>query len=172
MDDRTRRFGRLFDACYQPLLAYARRRVSSTDADDIVAEVLTTAWRRLDDIPPDAELPWLYGVARRLMANQRRGNARRLRLLDRLVGERPAPRDAPVPPFEVLEVLDRLRPDDREVLRLAAWEELNPAEMAVVLGCTANAAALRLSRARRRLRDGLTEMGPIRTPPRRKVTDV
>lgn len=117
------------------------------------------------------ELPWLYGVARRLMANQRRGNMRRLRLFDRLVGERPPPREAPTPSSEILEALERLRPADREVLRLAAWEELNAAEIAVVLGCTANAAALRLSRARRRLRDELTEMDAIRTSPRRKVTD-
>lgn len=171
MDEPGQRFRLLFDACYQPLLAYARRRASSADADDLVAEVLTTAWRRLDDIPPGAELPWLYGVARRLLANQRRGNVRRLHLFDRLTGERPPPRETSTPPLEILHVLERLRPADREVLRLAAWEELNPAEIAVVLGCTANAAALRLSRARRRLRDELTEMGAIRTTPRRKVTD-
>lgn len=83
-DERIERFRRLFGARYQPPSAYARRRTAAADADDLVADVLATAWRRLDDIPAGSELPWLYGVARRSLANQRRGAARRLRLLVRL----------------------------------------------------------------------------------------
>jgi RNA polymerase sigma-70 factor (ECF subfamily) len=41
-------------------------------ADDLTADVLVVAWRRRSDIPPGAELPWLYGVARRVLANYRR----------------------------------------------------------------------------------------------------
>lgn len=168
VDDRSERFRELFDACYLRLQAYARRRCEAADADDLVAEVLMVAWRRLDDIPRDAELPWLCGVARRVLANQRRSEHRRLRLVDRvgrepaLVGSTSATEIDESAPGAV-SALARLRPADQEVLLLAGWEELAPREIAVVLGCSANAAALRLSRARRRFRAALTEMTPSRT---------
>lgn len=168
MSDRELRFRRLFDACYQPLHAFARRRLPPADADDLVADVLLTAWRRLDDVPSDA-LPWLYGVARRSMANQRRSAGRRHRLLLRIAADRPA--DATPPDLtHILEVLGRLRPDDQEILRLAAWEDLSAAEIAVALECTPNAAALRLSRARKRLRDEATQTA-LPTTHHGRVTD-
>lgn len=172
MDARTERFGRLFDACYQAVQAYARRRSSAADADDVVAETFVTAWRRLDDIPVGAELPWLYGVARRVLANQRRGADRRVRLQARLRAN-PEPRGTTTLSNDtaVLTALVQLRPGDQEVLRLAAWEQLTTADIAVALDCTPNAAALRLSRARRRLRNALTEIESGRTPTARKVTD-
>ena len=171
MEDRTARFRRLFDATYQPLHAYVRRRADAADADDLVADVLTVAWRRLDAIPAGAELPWLYGVARRTLANHRRGQARRRRLTTRLAtladGSGPDDKDDEA----VLAALGRLSAADRELLRLAAWEDLDAADIAVALGCSVNAAALRLSRARRKLRTRLTELDPTRTQPARKVTD-
>lgn len=167
MDERTERYRGLFDACYEPLLAYARRRCSAADADDLVAEVLTTAWRRLEDIPTGYELPWLYGVARLTLANQRRGLVRRLRLLDRVRSEQ-IPEPAGESNDHVVQALERLSSSDREILRLAAWEDLRPAEIAVVLGCSANAAALRLSRARGRFRDVMTEIAGSRTGAPRK----
>lgn len=164
------RFRAVFDAGYGPVWAYARRRVPAADADDVVAEVMTVAWRRLDDVPVgDRALPWLYGVARRTIANRHRAQRRREALMARLQLQRPTEADTDRP--EVLAALEGLRPSDREVLRLAAWEQLGPAEIAVVLGCSANAAALRLSRARRRLRTQLTGSTPSRTQDERKVTD-
>ena len=172
MDERGDRFSRLFDASYQPLLAYARRRTDAADADDVVAEVLTVAWRRLDDIPDGMELPWLYAVARRTMANHHRSTHRRLRLLARLSREpKPGPSGEEAP-AAVGVALQRLPADDAEILRLSAWEGLTTSELSYVLGCSENAAALRLSRARRRLRDQLTETGPCRTQAGWKVTDV
>ena len=172
MDERTARFGRLFDDCYQPLLAYARRRSVESDADDVVAEVLTVAWRRLDDIPDGMELPWLYGVARRTLANHHRGAGRRLRLLDRL-GREPAPgANAEDDGDLVRAALQRLRPGDAEILRLTAWEGLTTSELSYLLECSENAVALRLSRARRRLRDQLTGTGHGRTRADWKGSDV
>ena len=172
MEDRTARFRRIFDASYPSLHAYVRRRADAADADDLVAEVLTIAWRRLEAIPPEAELPWLYGVARRTLANHRRGQVRRRRLADRLAtlaGGGRAQQDGD--DGALLEALARLSVADRELLRLAAWEDLDVTEIAIALGCSANAAALRLSRARRRLRTRLTELEPTRTHRARKVTD-
>lgn len=160
-------FGRLFDACYQPLVACARRRTSLAAADDVVAETLAIAWRRLDDVPADAELPWLYGNARRVVANQRRSDDRRLRLIERVANEwRMSGRSvlAADRASSVAVALSRLRLEDQEVLRLAAWEQLTSAEIAVALGCTPNAAALRLSRARAAVRRRLTEIESCRTP--------
>jgi RNA polymerase sigma-70 factor (ECF subfamily) len=119
---------------------------------------MTVAWRRLDAIPPDAELPWLYGTARRVLANHRRAGGRLARLLDRLaLGERAGdagPLLAGVDP-DLSAALSGLPPDDAEIMRLWAWEELAPREIAVVLGITPNAASIRLHRAKSRLRDRL-----------------
>ena len=136
-------------------------------ADDVVAETLAIAWRRLDDIPTEHQLPWLYGVARRVLANQRRAKERRHGLVLRLAAQ-PAPVLHHDEDTEVLEALSTLRPGDQEILRLATWEQLTTPEIAAALGCTPNAAALRLSRARRRLRTALTERSTSRTQGERR----
>lgn len=155
------RFRRLFETAYRPLLAYALRRTQRPeDAEEIVADALLVAWRRRDDMPAGVDaVPWLYGVARRLIANQRRGQGRRRRLERSL---EPLTR-ATLDPGERAEAADltrvviaasrRLREDDQEILRLAAWEGLSHEQIAVSLGCSENAAALRLRRARQRLRE-------------------
>ena len=169
MGEREDRFARLFASAYEPLWAYARRRVPADDVDDVVAETLTVAWRRLDEMP-ELELPWLYGVAYKAIGNLLRSRRRGLRLV-----RRRAPEPAPMtnaPSSQVLDALATLRPSDQEILRLTAWEDLAPAEIALVLGCSVNAAALRLSRARKNLRDALTGSGPSRTQAGRKEIDV
>ena len=169
MGEREDRFARLFASAYGPLWAYARRRVASDDVDDVVAETLTVAWRRIDEVP-EVPLPWLYGVAYKAIGNQLRSRRRGLRLLRRLAAE-PVP-TAGEHSSQVLDALARLRPADQEVLRLAAWEGLGASEIATVLGCSVNAAALRLSRARKNLREALTGSGPSRTQAGRKEIDV
>lgn len=160
-------FRRLFDDAYQPLLGYALRRAeNATDAEEVVAETLLVAWRRRAELPAGAEtVPWLYGVARRVLANQRRGRERRRRLATLL---RPLARSSVAPDDRVehaedvravLAALRRLPTADQEVLRLAAWEGLSHHEIATNLGCSENAAALRLHRARQRLRKELMKEG-------------
>lgn len=174
MDDRAERFRGIFETHYEAVVAYARRRAAAADVDDVVAETFTTAWRRLEEIPTDVQLPWLYGVARRVLANQRRGADRRRRLLAKLAVQPADSADHELPASDdtVRMAVDRLRPHDQEVLRLAAWEGLGAGDIAIVLDCSPNAAALRLSRARRRLRAELTEARLRRTSTQRKVTDV
>lgn len=146
-------------------MAYARRRTDHATADDVVAETFLVAWRRLDDLPADRPLPWLYGVARKILANQRRARERRARLatriwsIDRGIDRRIGDDDAAH--HSLLVALGNLPPGDQEVLRLAAWEQLTTAEIAMVLDCSPNAAALRLSRARRRLRSALDRFAPL-----------
>jgi RNA polymerase sigma-70 factor, ECF subfamily len=65
------RFEALFRDHAGAVRVYAARRAGLGDADDVVAEVFVIAWRRIDDLPEDP-LPWLLGVARRVLANRRR----------------------------------------------------------------------------------------------------
>jgi RNA polymerase sigma-70 factor, ECF subfamily len=150
----SERFRSLYEANYHLILGYALRRAEATDAADVAAETFTTAWRRLRDVPDGEEARlWLYGVARRVLANQRRAERRRLRVAGRLRDEsRTAPSSAAEPAVgrNVPAAFARLRPEDRELLSLTAWEGLDPGELARVLGCSRNAARIRLHRARRR----------------------
>jgi len=71
------RYRRLFDRYSRQVYAYCRRRTDPTAAADAAAETFTVAWRRLDDIPEgDAALGWLYGAARRVLANEFRRTRR------------------------------------------------------------------------------------------------
>ena len=153
-----RQYRRLFDRHSHEVYAYCRRRTDEATAADAAAETFTVAWRRLDDIPDgEAALGWLYGVARRVLANEYRHTRRSRRLLSRLRNDDP-PAD-PTPEVVVrrerdrtlLAALGRLRPEDREVLRLAWWEELPHAEIAALLGCSPQAVAQRIHRAARRV---------------------
>jgi len=156
------RFHALFARHYPAVFGYALRRVGRDEAGDATAEVFTVAWRRIERVPAEPEtLPWLYGVARRVLANQERAARRRLRLEARAAASPGAADEAPgTARVDVEAALLRLGPADREVLRLAAWEELQPAEIAAVLGCSANAAAVRLHRARQRLAGEMTREVP------------
>lgn len=161
--ERRDRFESVVAEVYDPLQRYLRRRTSGEDASDALADVLLTVWRRLDEVPEEAVLPWSYGVARLTLANQRRSAARHLRLVSRLETERPVVVDDPADSLEDPELataLATLPPADQEVLRLWAWEQLEPREIALALGSTANAVSLRLSRARNKLADALTRQDP------------
>jgi RNA polymerase sigma factor (sigma-70 family) len=154
--ERRRRFNALFAAYSSDIVGYCGWRAGTDDAQDAVAEVFLTAWRRLDDLPEgDAARVWLYATARRVIANQRRSTRRRAALTDRLsVEAASAPRSSGVDEEETLvyEALHRLAPRDREVLLLAEWEGLTPAQIASVVGCLTVTARGRLHRARRRFR--------------------
>jgi RNA polymerase sigma-70 factor (ECF subfamily) len=143
-------FGELFAAHYSDLLRYAIRRVGMDEAPDVVSDVFLVAWRRRGELPADAPRLWLFGVASRVVSNHVRSEARQRRLQLRLVAAVPAaPSDDPAE--RVRAALARLRPDEQELLRLTEWEQLSPAEAALVLGCSPGALRVRLHRARRHL---------------------
>lgn len=157
-------FRRIYEANVRAVLAYARRRTSEDDANDVVADTFLVAWRRLDRVPAAEQArPWLYGVARRVLADQRRAAQRRTRLQQRLAGlpsevsEWDPPDDAGEA-GSIRKALTRLKPADEEVLKLSSWEELSNSEIATVLGCSTNAAAIRLHRARRRFAAALADV--------------
>ncbi len=159
------RFGRLYREQGRAVLSYALCRVEDPDdAADVVAETFLIAWRRLDDVPiGPRERLWLYGVARRVLANLHRSERRRTRLARRLAESlRGDPAIHPGPGGERAEVLEAMRElgeENRELLLLVSWEGLSPGEAARVLGISALAARSRLHRSRRRLRTLLEERG-------------
>lgn len=166
-------FEAMYAAHYDDLLRFALRRVTEpADAADVVADVWLVAWRRRADLPGVLEQRlWLFGVARRVLANHRRGELRRSRLADELRGalER-IPRPTPASDGPVADALAALAPADRDLVSLVAWEGLTPREVAVVLGCTPAAARVRLHRARKRLRGHLTR-SPARGSRRAPTTN-
>jgi RNA polymerase sigma-70 factor (ECF subfamily) len=159
LTDRAARFEAVFAEVYEPLQRYVRRRCPAAEVDDVVADVLLVVWRRLGDLPSD-RLPWCYGVARRCLANHVRAGNRAVRLVHRLAGERQpeAPQLSGDP--DLSRALAALAPLDQEVLRLWAWEELAPREIAAVLGTTPNAVSIRLHRARQKLAASLGKKHP------------
>jgi RNA polymerase sigma-70 factor, ECF subfamily len=174
--DPRHRFEAIFTAHYGRVLAYAIRRSDDrATAEEATAETFVIAWRRLDAVPADP-LPWLLQTARRVLANQRRAAQRRaphgaavplssVSERDPAPGipERLAERDAFAQAFSAL------RPADREVLTLVAWDGLRPKEAAQVLGCSAAVFSLRLHRARRRLMKELAAHG--HSPSRPSITE-
>ncbi|WP_375390165.1 RNA polymerase sigma factor [uncultured Amnibacterium sp.] len=159
LEDREARFASLADACLEPVRRYLARRADAATAEDVLADVLLVCWRRLDEVPADAALPWAIGVARNQLRNAQRGVRRQERAAARLADEQRVAGGSP-DVSALRDALGALRPADAELLRLWAWEGLQPADLAVALGISPNAAAIRLHRAKRRLADELGRTGP------------
>lgn len=159
--ERRERFETVYRELYAPICGYTLRRTAEpADAAEVVAETFATLWRRFDACPRGEELrPWLFGVARRVLANQRRGERRRTALGERLL------ESFDQGAFELIDQADdtgelarafaSLSEPDRELLSLVAWEGLSRDELAVALGTSRAVVRLRLHRARKRLRDAL-----------------
>ena len=164
--ERERRLRTIAGRVLEPVRRYLARRTDAATADEVLNETLLVCWRRLDEVPPDDEaIPWAIVVARNLLANAQRAERRRGRLTAKIIALDPP---ASVVEFEptdgdasaVRDALTRLRRDDAELLRLWAWDGLESPQLATVLGISANAAALRLSRAKARLKTELLTSAP------------
>jgi RNA polymerase sigma-70 factor (ECF subfamily) len=159
--DRRERFESIYGELYPAICGYVLRRVRAPeDAAEVVAETFATLWRRFDRCPEGPELrPWLFGVARRVIANQRRGERRRSALGERLVesfdhGACEAT-ERPEESSSLARAFASLSESDRELLSLVAWEGLTREELAVALGTSRGVVRLRLHRASKRLRAAL-----------------
>src|SRR6478735_838598 len=164
-------FEELFRRHHAAVHAYVVRRVPG-DGEDLVADVFTIAWRKREQVP-EAPLPWLYGVAAREVLHAFRSTSRQESLVLRFaagedvtapdVSEETAARvSAPGP---VTRALSKLAAPDAEILRLWAWEQLEPTEIAAVLGVSSVAARVRLHRARKRLEAVLSRQTQRTTGP-------
>jgi RNA polymerase sigma factor (sigma-70 family) len=162
------RFRDLHSATFSDLWRFVRRRVTADQADDVVSAVYLVAWRRFADIPADAR-PWLFAVARNTMANHARAAGRRQSLDVRMVLDRPEPNDdyaTVILQADLARAWRTLREADREALALVAFDGLTAEQAAQVLGCGRSTFAMRLTRARRRLRRAMDDRpgGPATAP--------
>jgi RNA polymerase sigma-70 factor (ECF subfamily) len=165
--DLMARFTHAYDAHYSRVYAYAVSRAGGQLAEEVASETFCVAWRRIRDLP-DEPLPWLLGVARNIVRESYRAQARRDSLATELrtwttvatgdVGDDVAER------AEMLGALARLSDDDREALTLIAWHGLSPGEAAKVVGCSKATFFVRLHRARRRLAAALSDLPPTPDP--------
>ena len=156
-------FSRLYHDNYRMLMAFARRRIDEQTADEVVADTFLVAWRRREDLPEGFERAWLFGVARNTMLSAARASRRRNALSGKLRGvARPDWSDGWSEVGDradaLLQAMRELREEDREVLLLLAWEEMSHAEIAHTMGITANAVAIRICRARKRLADRIDKL--------------
>jgi RNA polymerase sigma-70 factor (ECF subfamily) len=159
-------FEELFASEHQAVYRYCLRRLGSDEAEDAAADVFSVAWRRIGEMPGvEKRRAWLFAVARRVVGNRYRSRERRARLTARIralaTSERTGRGAVTEGTDEVLRALARMRPSDRELLRLSIWEELDRTEIAQVLGIAVNAVDQRLHRARARMRTRLEPLGPI-----------
>jgi RNA polymerase sigma-70 factor (ECF subfamily) len=158
VEARRDRFEAIARELIDPLRRFLARRTDPATADDVLAETLLVCWRRYDDLPGHP-LPFAYGVARNCLANADRAARRQGRVAGRIAALDP-PRETtdPAADIGVVEAMGRLRADDVDLLRLWAWEQLTPGEIATVLEITPNAVSIRLHRAKERLRAELRKV--------------
>ena len=165
------RFCSLFLSHYDDVLGYCVRRSTFSEAEDAVSEVFAIAWRRIDDLEWDTAAPWLFGIARGVLSNQRRSASRRLRLTRKVGsmgdGHVEAPDVAVIrreQDQQVVDVLEGLRETDSEILMLSTWEELSAPEIATALDISVSAAEQRLHRAKQRFASALESISPKISP--------
>jgi RNA polymerase sigma-70 factor, ECF subfamily len=145
------RFDEIYKRHHEDVTLYVRRRVAANSVEDLVAETFLVCWRKLDQVPGNA-LPWLYGVARKLLANHYRANATAPAHVDTSQLEAPGDPFLPIEQDDVLATaFSQLGEGDREILRLVAWEQLSLRAAGRVLECSPVACRVRFHRAKRRL---------------------
>jgi RNA polymerase sigma-70 factor (ECF subfamily) len=153
-------FERIYDDHAEAVRAYVRRRAPRDVVDDVVSETFVVCLRRLDVVPAEP-LPWLYAVARKILANERRKAGREVPGAVEVVYEPEAVGDA-----ELARAFAQLSERDREVLRLVAWEGLSLRDAATVLDCSAVACRVRYHRAKSRLAARLEAAASFRPQPK------
>lgn len=159
--DNWQGFEEIYRETALPVLRYLRRRLPAEEAEDALSEVYLTAWRRRTDLRGEA-LPWLYGIARLVVANAVRSAGRSYRLLELMRATaddspHPAAEEGAVGRIAAAEAMDRLSEPDREALVLVAWDGMSVRQAAQVAGCGVAAFSVRLHRARKRLERLLDE---------------
>lgn len=157
---REREYESMFRANIRPIRAFTASMLSPEHVDDVVAATFMSAWQRFDDIPSDAQRPWLFGTARNHIRNARRTDRRHLALVDAIDTD-PTWRGRSTDDgdrAEVHPVLDAIRDlddDDRELMLMTGWFELTPNEIASILDEQPGTIRVRLHRVRRRLMNQL-----------------
>lgn len=157
----AQRFEQIYAEHREAVRAYVRRRAPEAIVDDVVSETFLVCLRKIDRVPSEP-LPWLYAVARKTLANERRKRARAAQGQFLPVFGEPEP----VGDGVFAAAFNALGEKDREVLRLVAWEGLSLADAATVLGCSGVACRVRYHRAKSRLASRLAAAASFRPEPK------
>jgi RNA polymerase sigma factor (sigma-70 family) len=163
-------FGVVFDRHFATIHRFLERRAGREAADELAADVFRIAFERRAAFRPEHEsaLPWLYGLATRLLLKHWRRERRHLRAVARLAVVEPAAAGfddlddrltARAARARLLEAVAGLHPRDRAVVLLVAWEGLSYDEVAVALDIPLGTVRSRLNRARLSLRELLDDIG-------------
>jgi DNA-directed RNA polymerase specialized sigma24 family protein len=154
------RFEQIYAENREAVRAYVRRRAPEDVVDDVVSDTFLVCLRKLDRVPAEP-LPWLYAVARKTLANERRKRARLVQGHEVFGGE-----PGPVGDSALAAAFNALSERDRDVLRLVAWEGLSLSDAATVLGCSAVACRVRYHRAKSRLASRLSAAASFQPHPK------
>ena len=164
--DDVARYEALFREHYRAVASYVRQVWPRVDEDEIMSRTFEIAWRRFDELPPAAARGWLIGVARHCALNDVRSQRRRRSYQDAFASMRsrvsPGVNDdiAAIDSADALScAFEQLRDGDQELLLLSAWGGLSGEDLGAALGVSASTAAVRLFRARERLRIAYAAQG-------------
>lgn len=156
-------FSQIFERHAAPLSSYFHRRLDSADAEDALAETFRIAFEKRESFAPASSVRnWLYGIASRLILKRKRQYARHLVAMQRLsplsgdLGSRGA--DESMTFNAVLLALTKIPAGERDALLLVAWDGLSYEEVAVVQSVPVGTIRSRISRARARVREAVTEV--------------
>jgi RNA polymerase sigma factor (sigma-70 family) len=151
-----------FSATYRLFLPqiskYLIRRVKPSEVEDLASQIFEIAWRKRDQAPKGFELPWLYKIAGFVVANYRRKQAAQSNLLLALAPQDSAPsaEEIALSDMNLSQAWAKLSPSDRQAIALSSFEGLDNQSAAKVLEISTNAYALRLSKAKMKLKSLLS----------------
>jgi RNA polymerase sigma factor (sigma-70 family) len=157
-------FGELYERHANAVYNHCFRRTASWSlAEDVTSAVFLEAWRRRKEVRlhGDSVRPWLLAVANNALRNAQRSVRRQQRLLSKLPpptassafeGEADQRIDDERAMGTILERINELRLEEREIIALCDWAQLSYAEAATALGIPIGTVRSRLSRAHEHLR--------------------
>jgi RNA polymerase sigma-70 factor (ECF subfamily) len=147
-------FTEIYRQFLPPVEKYLARRVNPSDVEDIASRIFEIAWAKRSEAPKGFELPWLYRIAGFVVANHRRSQKAKenFLVLFRPRDSAPSAEDIALSDLSLSEAWAKLTPAERQVISLSSFEGLDNADSARVLEISTNAFALRLSKAKAKLR--------------------
>jgi RNA polymerase sigma-70 factor (ECF subfamily) len=137
---------------------YLVRRVPVSEIEDLASQIFEIAWKKRSEAPADFELAWLYRIAGYVVANYRRSEATKANFLLALrpPDSAPSAEDVAIGDLALSQAWAKLSPKEREVIALSSFEGLDNSSAAKVLEISVNAFALRLSKAKAKLKSLLS----------------
>lgn len=152
-------FSAIFREHQVAISRYLSRRVALDDVEDLAANVFEVAWRKRAQAELGQELPWLYRIAAFEVANLRRrqNTVANFLKLQKTIETAPSPEALALLDFDLAQAWKTLSPAEAEVLALVAFEDLSIGDAAKSAGISANAASLRLFKARKKIETALAE---------------